>query len=34
MTIRSQTNEATSIAASEFVWNEMGLTEIHSNIQL
>lgn len=34
MAIRSKTDEATSIAAGESVWNEMGLTEIHSNIQL
>jgi 2-polyprenyl-6-hydroxyphenyl methylase/3-demethylubiquinone-9 3-methyltransferase len=32
MAVRSQTDQDISIAASEFIWNEMGLTEIHSDI--
>lgn len=32
MAIRSQTDAAISIAASEFIWNEVGLTAIHNAI--
>ena len=32
MAVLSQTDKAISIAASEFIQNEMGLAEIHNNI--
>lgn len=32
MAVRSQTDKAISIAASEFIWNEVGLTAIHNAI--